>query len=266
MAVRRPSHMKPRRRAARSAAKPKPSRVRIVVADSHAIDRGGLVVLLEDETDFEVVGEAATVEETIRQCDALEPDVLVLSLNLPDQREAAAIPAIRGVMPSLRIVALSERGADNCLVLNPPYRQKTAAELNLLCAVGMDCLHLAATQGAMATLRRSADPEDLFRAIRSVAAGGAWYDPTTATGLLAASGPKPPGGTVALFSQRELEVAALIVQGQSNKEISTSLRISEPTVKKHVGHILEKLGLADRLQAGLLLARNPILFKRPPAR
>src|SRR5262245_53583135 len=264
MVRKRPSHTQPRRRAARRAAHPKASPVRIVVADSQAIDRGGLVGLLEDEPDFEVVGEAATVDEVKRQCTALQPDVLVLSLNLPGQTEAAAIPAIRAVLPHLRIVALSERGAENCLVLNPPYRRQTAAELRLVCAVGMDCLHLAATQGAMATLRRSADPEDLFRAIRTVAEGGAWYDPTTATGMLSTSGPDAPGGRGARFSEREMEVAALIAQGQSNKEISTSLDISEPTVKKHVGHILAKLGLADRLQAGLLLARNPIVFKRPP--
>ena len=65
-----------------------------------------------------------------------------------------------------------------------------------------------------------------------------------------------------LFSERETQVAALISEGRSNKEISTGLKISEPTVKKHVGHILEKLGLADRLQAGLYLARNPLLFGR----
>ena len=263
MRRRRLDHTKPRPRAARRATNPKASRVRIVVADSQAIDRGGLVGLLEDELDFEVVGEAATVAEAIRQCAALKPDVLVLSLNLPDQEEQAAIPAIRAVLPALRILALSERGAANCLVLNPPYRRQTAAELRLVCAVGMDCLHLAVTQGAMGTVRRSADPEELFRAIRSVAEGGAWYDPTTATGLLSITGPNGPGGGKrALFSQRELEVAALIAQGHSNKEISTSLLISEPTVKKHVGHILGKLGLSDRLQAGLLLARNPAVFKR----
>ena len=263
MAQRSPRYTRPKSRAVRRASAARPSRVRIVVADSHAIDRGGLVVLLEDETDFEVVGEAATVEETIRQCDALEPDVLVLSLNLPDQSQQAAIPAIRAALPSLRILALSERGAANCLVLNPPYRQQTAAELHLLCGVGMDCLHLAVTQGAMATLRRSADPEELFRAIRTVAEGGAWYDPTTASGLLSNSGPNGlAGGRQALFTERELEIAALIAQGCSNKEISTSLHISEPTVKKHVGRILAKLGLSDRLQAGLLLARNPGVFKR----
>jgi DNA-binding NarL/FixJ family response regulator len=264
MARSRPGHTKPRRRAVRRATHPKTSSVRIVVADSQAIDRGGIVGLLEDEPDFEVVGEAATVDEVIRQCTALKPDVLVLSLNLPGQTEAAAIPAIRSVLPTLRIVALSERGAENCLVLNPPYRRQTAAELHLVCAVGMDCLHLAATQGAMATLRRSADPGELFRVIRTVAEGGAWYDPTTASGLLSNSAPNSPGGRKRVpFSQRELDVAAMIADGHSNKEIATRLEISEPTVKKHVGHILAKLGLADRLQAGLLIARNPAAFRRP---
>jgi DNA-binding NarL/FixJ family response regulator len=230
------------------------------VADGQVLDRRGLVGLLEAERDFGVAGEAATVEDTIRQCRALAPDVLVLSLNLPGQEENAAIPRIRAALPKLRILALSERSAENCLVLNPPFRQKTAAELRLVCAVGMDCLHLAATQGAMATLRRSAAPAELFQAIRIVAQGGASYDPTTATGMLANAGVEGAGSRRRSFSERELAVAALIAGGHSNKEIASALRISEPTVKKHVGHILRKLGLADRLQAGLLLARNPLLL------
>jgi len=237
--------------------------VRIVVADGEAIDRGGLVGLLEDERDFEVVGAAATVAETIQQCHALVPDLLVLSLNLPGQEERAAIPGIRAELPKLRIVALSERGAANCLVLNPPSRARTVSAPKLACLIGVDCLQLAVTQGAMATVRRSADPEELFRAIRAVAGGSASYDPTTAAGLLSTTGPdrrRSNGGSTA-FSSRELDVAALIAEGQSNKEISTSLGISEPTVKKHIGHILEKLGVADRLQAGLYLARNPVVFK-----
>src|SRR5438552_12148592 len=100
---------KRRQRVARPAAR-KP-RVRLVIADGQAIDRGGLVGLLEDERDFEVVGEAATVEEAVRQCRALRPDVLVLSLNLSGQEKQAAIPAIRALVPEQRIVALSERGA-----------------------------------------------------------------------------------------------------------------------------------------------------------
>lgn len=255
-----PPHPKPRPRVARQATKT--PLVRLVVADGQAIDRGGLVGLLEDERDFEVVGEAATLDEAIQQCRALKPDVLLLSLNIPGQEQDAAIPMIRAAAPRLRIVALSERGAANCLVLNPPYRQKTAAEHNLLCAAGLDCLQLAASQGAMATVRRSADPEDLFRAIRRAAAGEASYDPTTATAMLVATGPEGAlAGAQAGLSESELKVAALIAEGHSNKEISTALGISQATVKKHVGHILGKLGLSDRLQAGLLLARNPLLLK-----
>lgn len=255
----------PRRRAAtvRGAATPPArdaDRVRIVVADHQAIDRGGIIGLLDSEPGFEIVGESATVDETIEQCRELEPDVLVLTLNLPGQTRDAAIPLVREALPRLRILALSERGAENCLVLNPPSRRWLSGIPLGTCPVGIDCLQLAARQGAMATLRRSADPEDLFRAVRAVARGQAWYDPTTAAGMLTATqGNGAPTGRP-LFSERETQVAALIAEGQSNKEISTSLRISEPTVKKHVGHILAKLGLADRLQAGLYLARNPLLF------
>ncbi len=233
------------------------ARVRIVVADHQAIDRGGLVGLLRSQPDLEVIGESATIEETIQQCRALAPDVLLLTLNLPAQNREAAIPMIRAALPELYILALSERGAENCLVLNPPSRQWLTGVPLGTCPAGIDCLQLAATQGAMATLRRSADPEDLFRALRTVAQGHAWYDPTTAAGMLANRGAPQHE----LFTDREMQVAALISEGQSNKEISTSLAISEPTVKKHVGRILEKLGLADRLQAGLFLARNPLLFR-----
>ena len=241
-----------------------PARVRIVVADNQAIDRGGIVRLLETAGEFDVVGESATVEETIQQCRTLRPAVLLMTLNLPGQDRESAIPLIHAQLPELRILALSERGADNCLVLNPPSRKWLSGIPLGTCPVGIDCLQLAARQGAMATLRRSADPEDLYRALRAAARGQAWYDPTTAAGMLSVAGRddvRSENGR-ALFSERETQVAALICEAQSNKEISASLGISEPTVKKHVGHILEKLGLADRLQAGLFLARNPLLFKR----
>jgi len=249
-------------RRARSRRSPREANVRLVIADALAIDRGGMIRLLEDEQGFEVVGEAASVPEAISQCRALDPDVLVLSLNLPGQESEAAIPAIRAKLPRLKILALSERGAANCLVLNPPSRRRLKSELTPPCAVGMDCLQLAVGQGAMATLRRDADPEELFRAIRSAAEGIAWYDPTTANGLLTIVDRGRQAGTL---SERETEVAALIAEGQSNKEISTALSISEATVKKHIGQLLQKLGVADRLQAGLLFARNPAMFRRPIA-
>jgi DNA-binding NarL/FixJ family response regulator len=231
------------------------------VADNHALDRAGIVGVLEMEAAFEIVGKTATVEDSIERCRALKPDVLVLTLNLPAQDREAAIPAIRAQLPELRILALSERGAENCIVLNPPSRKWLAGMPLGTCPVGIDCLQLAAHQGAMATLRRSAEPQDFFRAIRAVAQGRAWYDPTTAAGMLVATGRERAGaGGRRLFSDRELQVAALIVEAHSNREIASLLGIREPTVKKHVGHILEKLGLQDRLQAGLFLARNPLLL------
>ena len=237
------------------------AQVRIVVADQHAIDRGGLVRLLTSQRDLEVVGEAAHVDETIQQCRALKPDALLLSLNLSGQERGPAIPAIRTALPLLRILALADRGADACLVLNPPSRRKGVPLPP--CATGTDCLQLAVRQGAMATLRRTADPEELFRALRAVAAGKAMYDSDTAGAMLSSSGPHGlgPDGAGPGFSERESEVAGGLAEGLSNKEIARALGISEPTVKKHVSRILTKLRLADRLQAGLYLARNPLVLK-----
>ena len=257
----RPIQKSPSRTARRPKIQPE-VRVRIVVADSLAIDRGGLVGMINDERDLEVVGEAAKVEEIIQQCRVLKPDVLLLSLNVSGQENGAAIPLIRAALPELRILALAERGVESCLVLNPPFRRK--GEPLPLCATGTDCLQLAVRQGAMATLRRSADPEELFRALRAVAAGNAWYDPDTAASMLSSSSPGggDPNGNGHAFSAREIQVAGLLAEGHSNKEISAALEISEPTVKKHVGHILVKLRLADRLQAGLYIARNPLILTR----
>lgn len=258
MAKRGSASLKRRGKVGRPGANLPGRRVRLVVADSQTIDRGGLVRLLEGEWGFEVVGECANVEEAIDQCRALQPDVLVLSLNLPEWEQSAAVPAIRAELPTLRVVALSDRSNSNCLVLNPPSRRFLSAGSKRACAAGTDCLQLAAAQGAMGTLRRSADPEELFRAIRAVAEGHAWYDPSTAGRMLEAIGEGEVRGGE--FTARELEVAGLIAEGQSNKEISAALGISEATVKKHVGQLMRKLGLADRLQVGLFLVRHPQIF------
>lgn len=239
--------------------------IRIVVADHHAIDRGGLVGLLENESDFIVVGEAATLDDVVVQCRALKPDVLVFTMNLPSQVSGAAIPHLRQQVPGVKILAMSDRGTHNCMVLNPPTRLRNTEQPVEYCETGTDCLALAAAQGARATLRRNADPEDLFRGIRAVAAGQSWFDPQTTSGIVPVGeiGAGSGNGTGEPLSERELDVAALLAEGLSNKEISSALEISEPTVKKHVGHILDKLGLQDRLQAGLFIARNPLLISRP---
>ena len=261
MPTRRPNDTKsPSREGVRT----KGEGIRVLIGDPHAIDRGGLVWLVDREQGLTVVGEAASVEEVLQQCKTLKPDVLVVSLNIPGQHEDAVVPELLKKLPGLKIVALSDRGAANCVVLNPPSRRRETAKPVAHCPVGTDCLALAAAQGARATVRRDADPEDLFRAIRAAAAGQSWFDART-TASFATKGSRSPAeaeGFAQDLSERELDVAALLAEGLSNKEISTALAISEPTVKKHIGHILSKLGLQDRLQAGLHIARNPLIVAR----
>ncbi len=251
----------PRRRAATRAASSRSAQLRIVVADGHAIDRRGLVSLLAEQPDFEIVGEASNTAEAIDRCASLRPNVLVLTLNLPSDSGDSALPVIRAALPSLRVLAVSERGVANCLVLNPPGRSRISPYSQVQhCDAGTDCLQLAMAQGALGTLRRSAEPTALFQAVRAVAAGHASYEPRTAAALT--NGFRAETNGHLGLSARELDVAALLSEGRSNKEISAALTISEPTVKKHIGQILKKLGVQDRLQAGLFVARHPLLFTR----
>jgi DNA-binding NarL/FixJ family response regulator len=229
----------------------------VIVADHQAIDRKGMVSLLERQPDVSMVVEASTLEDAIKLCRAIRPDVLVLAVALSPAGGGAPVAQVRAHVPDVKILAVSERGVSNCVVLNPPGRRRLRAEDRIApCAGGIDCLTLAASQGALGTLRRSADPNDLYLAVRAVGSGTAWYEPGTATALLVAQACAPR------MSDRELDVAALVAEGHSNKEIALTLKISEPTVKKHVGRILEKFGLEDRLQMGLMFARNPLTLKR----
>lgn len=236
----------------------------IVVADGAAIDRAAIASLLRAEADFLVVGEASTTQDAIERCRRLEPHVLVLTLTLPSPMGEPALLEIRAALPNLPILALSERGWNDCLVLNPPSSGHARPEpaRGGLCGGGQDCLQIAAAQGATGTVRRSADPRALFSTIRAVASGRSSYEPGTLSGI---TGPAETSGESPL-SPRLLEVAQLLAEGRSNKEIASALGISEPTVKKHVTRLLERLGLEDRLQAGLFIARHPLLFSaRTPA-
>jgi len=254
------SRARAKRRDASRPAAARSSRIRIMVADGHAIDRRAIGSLLREQPDFEVVGEASNSAEAIEHCASLRPSVLVLTLNLPGESGDAALPVIHAALPGLRILALSERGVANCLILNPPGRSRLAANTRLQrCDAGTDCLQLAMAHGALGTLRRSAEPAALFQAVRAVAAGQASYEPRTAEAHTEGGANTRTNSNLGL-SARELDVAALLAEGRSNKEISATLAISEPTVKKHIGQILRKLDVQDRLQAGLFVARHPLLF------
>lgn len=229
----------------------------ILVADGAAIDRAAIAALLRAESDFTVAGEAGTTHEVIELCRRSKPDVLLLTLTLPSPVGESPFAEIRAALPELKIVAMSERGWSECMVLNPPLPASTRRESArpAFCATGHDCLQIAAAHGAEGTVRRSADPRTLFATIRAVAAGRSAYEPGTLANLGSPDGEAP-------LSPRLIEVSHLLADGRSNKEIATALDISEPTVKKHVTRLLERLGLEDRLQAGLFIARHPLLFSQ----
>jgi DNA-binding NarL/FixJ family response regulator len=230
----------------------------IVVADPAAIDRAALSALLRAESDFLVTGEASNTSEAIEACRRLEPDVLLMTNTLPSPNGDLAIREIRAALPDLKVVAMSERGWSDCLVLNPPSPTRPRTDSGQkLCAGGSDCLQVAAAYGALGTVRRSADTAALFATLRSVAAGRNSYEPGTIAALTESSRDER-----SRLSPRMLEVAQLLAEGHSNKEIASELGISEPTVKKHVAQILHRLGFEDRLQAALFVARHPLLFAR----
>jgi DNA-binding NarL/FixJ family response regulator len=245
----------PKRRASRAS-----SVIRILVADNQPMDRAGLVAMLRAQDDFKIVAEAASTDEAIDGLKRAAPSLVILALRLSTSNGMSALAHIRSKGPSVPILAVAERGEGQCLVLNPPGRSRSSLPIlpSDHCTTGTDCLELAVAQGATGTIRRTAKPEDLFRAIRAVASGMAWYEPGTAKAIMrhALAGDAPR----AKLSDRETEVADLIASGRSNKEIAQALEISEPTVKKHVGHILSKLKLQDRLQIGLYIARNPLVL------
>lgn len=237
--------------------------IRVVVADGNPIDRAGLVALLDREPDLQVVGSSGALEDTLATCGRLKPDLLLLTLTLPGTAEDGVLPVLLGRYPNLRVVAMSQVAHEHCLVLNPPAPEPVNGEAagplpghgSYLCSHGTTCLRIAAAQGAAATVRRDAEFDVLLEAIRRVHAGEISHADEVLEEDQPGVDPMHP------LSERERTVAAHIARGLSNKEIASALDISEATVKKHVGRVLAKLGLQDRLQVGLFLARNPMLLR-----
>ncbi len=204
--------------------------VRVLIADDHAVVRQGLRTFLALHDDLEVVGEAGDGEETLRQVQALLPDVVVIDLVMPKVDGIEAIRRIRDVTPSTRVLVLTSFLDD-------------------------EKLFPAVKAGAAGYLLKDVEPSALADAIRSVARGEALLHPAVAGRVmdeLAGRRPAP----VEQLTERELDVLRLLARGLSNKAIALELGVSEKTVKTHVSNILAKLHLADRTQAALYAVRE----------
>lgn len=205
--------------------------VRILVADDHALFRAGLRALLETAPDFEVVGEAEDGAAAVALAERIEPDVVLMDLRMPGMDGVAATAAMRTRVPRARVLVLTTFDDDVSVF------QAIAA-------------------GACGYLLKDTPRERLFEGVRAAAAGHSPLEPSVASKLVAqVAGMAERGAAtvaaVAGVSERELDVLRLLVKGSSNKEIASTLRITEGTVKNHLTNVFEKLGVTDRTQAAL---------------
>ena len=206
--------------------------IRVLVVDDHPIVRQGLVSVLGDEDDLEVVGEAGSGREALARVQRLQPDVVLLDLEMPDLDGVAAIPQLLALRPGLGILVFTAYDTDE----------------RVLGAV---------RAGARGYLLKGASAEEIARGIRSVNAGGSYLEPRVTSKLIAeVSSPRRSG---LVLSAREKEVLRLVADGLPTKQISASLSITERTVKFHVNSIFRKLGADNRAQAVALAAQRGLL-------
>jgi DNA-binding NarL/FixJ family response regulator len=204
--------------------------VRVLIADDQAVVRSGLRRIMDVDPEIEVVGEAVDGLAAVDAARRLAPELVLMDIRMP---------RLDGLAATRRIIA--EHG-------DPP-------RILILTTFGLDkYVYEALRAGASGFLLKDASPEDIVAAIRAVARGDALLDPAVTASVIGrfAALPSPREDLKAQVDEltaREREVLSLMASGLSNAEIAGELVVSEGTVKTHVGHVLRKLGLRDRIQA-----------------
>ena len=209
-------------------------KIRILIADDHAVVRRGLRTILSSEPEMELVAEAADGIEAVLKARACHPDVILLDMVMPRLDGLGAIQQIKGENPAARILVLTSFAED-------------------------DKLFPAIKSGALGYLLKDSSPEQLLQAIRDVHAGKSSLDPSVALKLIRElNRPSDLPLSPDPLSERELEVLKLVARGLTNQEIAATLIIGERTVGNHISSILSKLHLANRTQAALYALREGI--------
>jgi DNA-binding NarL/FixJ family response regulator len=202
--------------------------IRVLIADDEAIVRAGLRMLLSDESDMEVVGEAADGHEAVRLTGSAKPDVVLMDARMPRLDGIGAARQIGEQHPGVRVLVLTTFDED--VLVDGALRA-----------------------GVAGFLLKVSPPEQLLDALREVAAGRGLLDPAVVPRIITryAGTPRerPRDPALDLLTPREAEVLALVGRGLSNTEIATALFLGETTVKTHLGRALDKLGLRDRNRA-----------------
>ena len=202
--------------------------IRVVIVDDHALVRAGIATLLGQTRDVQVVGEAADGEEAVRVVEEQRPDLVLMDLSMPGMDGSAATRIIHETHPDVRIVILSSY-VDRVDVLG------------------------ALEAGAVGYLLKDAHPDELLAGIRSAVSQGSPLAPKAAREVVDAwRDVREPSE----LTTRELDVLVLLGEGLPNKLIAQRLGIAEKTVKAHVTHIFEAIGVTDRTQAALWVGRH----------
>jgi len=209
--------------------------IRVLVVDDHPIVRGGIVALLSTADDISVVGEGSDGAEAVRLAIELEPDVVLMDLRMPGLDGDEATAQILAAKPQLRVLILTTYESDSSIL--------TAIEA-----------------GASGYLLKAAPQDEILAGVRSVARGEVALAPSIAALLV-----KRVSAPSVTLSPRETQVLKLVAQGASNPSIAKELFVSEATIKTHLLHVFEKLGVSDRTRAvtramelGLLYSSTPI--------
>ena len=217
--------------------------ISVLLVDDHSLIRMGFRLLLDAEADIEVVGEAADGTAAVAMCSALRPDVVLMDVRMPGHDGIEATRDIAAAGLPCKVLILTTFDLD-------------------------DYVYAGLRAGASGFLLKDTQPADLVGAIHTVAAGDAVLAPTAISRLVrqfaATQQPEPPSSHRAAqlrqaLTSREQDVFSHIAAGMSNSEIASSLFLSEGTVKIHVGRILAKLGLRDRVQAVVLAYESRLI-------
>jgi DNA-binding NarL/FixJ family response regulator len=206
--------------------------IRVLICDDQALVRGGFRAILENRSEFEVVGEAENGAEALALSERRRPDVILMDIRMP---------VLDGVQATRRLV---EKGSE--------------AKVLILTTFHLDeYVHAAIRAGASGFLLKDVRPDELVQAIEVVAGGDALLAPSVTKRLLARFATTLPAGAqdpeaLSELTTRETEVLRLLAGGLSNAEIASTLMVSEATVKTHISSILRKLRLRDRVQAVIL--------------
>jgi DNA-binding NarL/FixJ family response regulator len=215
--------------------------IKVLIADDQALVRTGFRMILDAEADIEVTGEAADGLEAIAAAKSARPDVILMDVRMPN---------MNGIEATRQLVDKDDVEPIRVLIL-------TTFDLD-------EYVYDALRAGASGFLLKDAPPEELVHAVRVVERGDALIAPSITKRLIEEISERPaqrgpPPDTLESLTQRELEVLQLMARGLSNHEIAQELFVSDTTVKTHVGRVLMKLGLRDRVQAVVLAYESGVV-------